>query len=48
MGDKLQAYIKVNGIMRRHFEKKITKETQLRIHNIQIKRPWNLVMKPEC
>jgi len=32
--DKLQAYIKINGIIRRHFGKQMTIETKLRIHNI--------------
>jgi hypothetical protein len=32
--DKLQAYIKINGIIRRHFQKKMAIETKLTIHNI--------------
>jgi hypothetical protein len=32
--DKLQTYNKINGTIRRHFRKQMTKETKLRIHNI--------------
>ena len=32
--DKLQTYNKINGAIRRHFEKQMKKETKLRIHNI--------------
>jgi len=32
--DKLQAYIKINGIIRRHFRKQMTIETKVRIHKI--------------
>ena len=32
--DKLQTYNKINEAIRRHFEKQMTKETKLRIHNI--------------
>jgi len=35
--DKLQTYNKINGAIRRHFEKKMNKETKLRIHNITAK-----------
>ena len=35
--DKLQAYNKINRTMRRHFGKKMNKETKLRIHNITAK-----------
>jgi len=35
--DKLQTYNKINGAMRRHFGKKMNKETKLRIHNITAK-----------
>ena len=35
--DKLQTYNKINGAIRRHFGKQITKETKLRIHNITAK-----------
>ena len=35
--DKLQTYNKINGVIRRHFEKKIKKETKLRSHNITAK-----------
>ena len=35
--DKLQTYNKINGAIRRHFEKQINKETKLRIHNITAK-----------
>jgi predicted SPOUT superfamily RNA methylase MTH1 len=37
--DKLQTYNKINGIIGRHFGKKMTKETKLRIHNITAKVP---------
>jgi hypothetical protein len=32
--DKLQKYNKINGAIRRHFGKQMTKETKLRIHNM--------------
>jgi short-subunit dehydrogenase involved in D-alanine esterification of teichoic acids len=32
--DKLQTYNKLNGSIRRHLGKQMTKETELRIHNI--------------
>ena len=32
--DKLQTYNKINGAIRRHFVKQMTKETKLRIHNM--------------
>jgi hypothetical protein len=32
--DKIQTYNKLNGVMRRHFGKQMTKETKLRIHNL--------------
>ena len=35
--DKLQTYNKINGAIRRHFGKQITKETKLRIHNMTAK-----------
>jgi hypothetical protein len=35
--DKLQTYNKINGNIRRHFGKQLTKETKLRIHNITAK-----------
>ena len=35
--DKLQTYNKINGAIRRHFGKKMDKETKLRIHNITAK-----------
>jgi predicted SPOUT superfamily RNA methylase MTH1 len=35
--DKLQTYNKINGVIRRHFGKQMTKETKLRIHNITAK-----------
>ena len=35
--DKLQTYNKINGDIRRHFGKKMDKETKLRIHNITAK-----------
>jgi len=35
--DKLQTYNKINGTIRRHFGKQMTKETKLRIHNITAK-----------
>jgi len=35
--DKLQTYNKINGIIRRHFGKQMSKETKLRIHNIAAK-----------
>jgi len=35
--DKLQAYNKINGAIRRHFGKQMNKETKLRIHNITAK-----------
>ena len=34
---KLQTYNKINGALRRHFGKKMNKETKLRIHNITAK-----------
>ena len=35
--DKLQTYNKINGVIRRYFGKKMTKETKLRIHNMTAK-----------
>ena len=35
--DKLQIYNKINGAIRRHFGKKVNKETKLRIYNITAK-----------
>jgi hypothetical protein len=35
--DKLQAYNKINDVIRRHFGKQTTKGTKLRIHNITAK-----------
>jgi len=35
--DKLQTYNKINGAIRRHFGKQMTKETKLRIHNMTAK-----------
>jgi len=35
--DKLQTYNKINGAIRRHFEKQMNKETKLKIHNITAK-----------
>jgi len=35
--DKLHTYNKINGAIRRHFGKQMTKETKLRIHNITAK-----------
>ena len=35
--DKLQTYNKIDGAIRRHFGKKMDKETKLRIHNITAK-----------
>jgi hypothetical protein len=35
--DKLQTYYKINGNIRRHFGKQMTKETKLRIRNITAK-----------
>jgi len=35
--DKLEAYNKINGAIRRHFGKKMNKETKLRIYNITAK-----------
>jgi len=35
--DKLQTYNKINGAIRRHFGKKMKKETKLRIHSITAK-----------
>jgi hypothetical protein len=35
--DKLQTYNKINGTIRRHFGKQMTKETKLKIHNITAK-----------
>jgi hypothetical protein len=32
--NKIQIYNKINGVLRRHFGKKMTNETKLRIHNI--------------
>jgi len=37
LGDKLQTYNKINEVIRRHFGKKMTKETKLRIHNMTAK-----------
>jgi hypothetical protein len=34
---KIQTYNKINGVIRRHFGKQMTKETKLRIHNITAK-----------
>jgi hypothetical protein len=35
--DKAQTYKKINGVIRRHFGKQMTKETKLTIHNITAK-----------
>jgi hypothetical protein len=35
--DKIQTYNKINGVIRRHFGKQMTKETKLRMHNITAK-----------
>jgi hypothetical protein len=35
--DKIQTYNKINGVIRRHFGKQMTKETKSRIHNITAK-----------
>jgi hypothetical protein len=35
--DKIQTYNEINGVIRRHFGKQMTKETKLRIHNIAAK-----------
>jgi len=35
--DKLQTYNKIKGAIRRHFGKRMNKETKLRIHNITAK-----------
>jgi hypothetical protein len=35
--DKIQTYNKINGIIKRHFGRQLTKETKLRIHNITAK-----------
>jgi hypothetical protein len=35
--DRLQTYNKINGVIRRHFGKQMTKETKLRLHNITAK-----------
>jgi hypothetical protein len=35
--DKIQTYNKIDGVIRRHFGKQMTKETKLRIHNITAK-----------
>ena len=35
--EKLKTYSKINGAIRRHFGKKMTKETKLRIHNMTAK-----------
>jgi hypothetical protein len=35
--DKLQTYNKINGVIWRHFGKKMNKETKLKIHNITAK-----------
>ena len=40
--DKLQTYNKINGAIRRHFGKEMTKETKLRIHNITAKAALKL------
>ena len=37
LGDKLQTYNKINEVILRHFGKKMTKETKLRIHNMTAK-----------
>ena len=39
--DKLQTYNKINWAIRRHFGKKMKKETKLRIHNITAKAALN-------
>ena len=41
--DKLQTYNKINGAIRRHFGKKMNKETKLRIHNNTIKAALKFV-----
>jgi hypothetical protein len=35
--DNFQTYNKINGVIQRHFGKKMNKETKLRIHNITAK-----------
>jgi hypothetical protein len=40
--DKIQTYNKINGVIRRHFGKQMTKETKLRIHNITPKAALNV------
>jgi hypothetical protein len=35
--DNIQTYNKINGVIRRHVGKQMTKETKLRIHNITAK-----------
>jgi hypothetical protein len=35
--DKIQTYNKINGVIRRHFVKQMTKETKLKSHNITAK-----------
>jgi regulator of replication initiation timing len=35
--DKIQTYNKINGVIRRHFGKQVTKETRLRIQNIKFR-----------
>jgi hypothetical protein len=37
LGDMIQTYNKINGVIRRRFGKQMTKETKLRIHNITAK-----------
>ena len=40
--DKLQTYNKINGAIRRHFGKQMSKETKLRIHNVIAKAALKL------
>jgi hypothetical protein len=37
LADKIQTHNKINGVIRRHFGKQMTEETELRIHNITAK-----------
>jgi hypothetical protein len=37
LGDKIQTYNKIKGVIRRHFGKQMIRETKLRTHNITAK-----------
>ena len=48
LDDKLQTCSKLSGIIRRSFEKQITKGTKLRIQKITAKMTLKFIVKPGC